>query len=416
MRFSITALWVSIGLSVSIVSPSAQSSQSVADVWRQWRGPLRDGQWTGSTWPDRLNGRLELLWRQELAEGYSGPLVTADKVICFETKNADSEVVRAFDRETGEPLWSKEWPGAMKVPFFAAKRGSWVRSTPVTDGDYVYLAGMRDELVCLRAANGEEVWRVDLKERYGTSVPSFGLASSPLLYRDSLYVQAASSFLKLDPLTGETVWRVLVDEANDSPFSSPIVATLGAHEQLVVLMRHDLSGIDPESGNVLWQTPIESFRGMNILTPLSIGDSIFTAAYGGQSHLFDIVREGDSWKAQERWNNRLQGNMCSPVLVGGRLYFIGRNNRFNCVDVQSGKIAYSSERSFGDYQSLVVQGDKILGLEGSGTLFLYRANPEQFELLDELRISEEEAWAHLAVTNGRLYIRDLKGIAVYNWR
>jgi hypothetical protein len=30
-------------------------------------------------------------------------------------------------------------------------------------------------------------------------------------------------------------------------------------------------------------------------------------------------------------------------------------------------------------------------------------------------VSEEEAWAHLAVTAEGLYIRDLKGLTAWNW-
>lgn len=44
------------------------------------------------------------------------------------------------------------------------------------------------------------------------------------------------------------------------------------------------------------------------------------------------------------------------------------------------------------------------------------ANPQQFELLGEVQISDEETWAHIAVTDNELFIRELNGLAAYRWR
>src|SRR5436309_12352866 len=73
------------------------------DVWPQWRGPSRDGQWTGPAWPERLSrDSLKLLWRVPLGPSYSGPIVSEGLVFTTETKNKESEVVSAVDRKTGK--------------------------------------------------------------------------------------------------------------------------------------------------------------------------------------------------------------------------------------------------------------------------------------------------------------------------
>ena len=59
----------------------------------------------------------------------------------------------------------------MKVPFFARKNGSWVRSTPACDGESIYIGGIRDVLVAIDLENGRERWRVDFPEREGSPVP-----------------------------------------------------------------------------------------------------------------------------------------------------------------------------------------------------------------------------------------------------
>ena len=194
--------------------------------------------------PERLTEEsLELVWRvEELGPSYASPVVTKTHVFTVETEDEEREVVRALDRATGSETWTTNWEGAMEVPFFAARNGSWIRSSPALDGESLYVAGIRDVLVCLNVENGQERWRVDFTERFDTKVPDFGYVSSPLVKGAHVFVQAASSLIKLDKETGETEWRVLADSGMNSPFSSPTLAKLGGREQLLVLSRTHLSG------------------------------------------------------------------------------------------------------------------------------------------------------------------------------
>jgi outer membrane protein assembly factor BamB len=106
---------------------------SATDLWPQWRGPDRNSLVTADPWPEKLDStRLKTTWHKEIGHGYAGPIVSKDRVFSVETLNKKQEIVRAFDRASGEQIWERAWEGAMKVPFFAAKNGSWVRSTPAT--------------------------------------------------------------------------------------------------------------------------------------------------------------------------------------------------------------------------------------------------------------------------------------------
>ena len=51
--------------------------------------------------------------------------------------------------------------------------GDWVRSTPALDGDRLYVAGMRDVLVCLDARDGKEVWRKDFVKELDDAAAGF---------------------------------------------------------------------------------------------------------------------------------------------------------------------------------------------------------------------------------------------------
>ncbi len=382
-------------------------------AWSQWRGPDRDGSIDGPPWPNSLSDdHLKSLWRVELGPSYSGPIVTGNRVFVTETIGKRHERVRALDRKTGKQLWETQWPGSMTVPFFASSNGSWIRSTPAYDDGKLYVGGMLDVLVCLDANDGKEIWRMDFPKQRGTKKPDFGFVCSPLVLEGAVYVQAGSAFYKLDKQTGQVLWESLNDGGGmfGSAFSSPFAVTWNGQTQILVQTRQKLCGVDPASGAILWSQTIPTFRGMNILTPTVHENSVFTSAYGGRSFLFQIERNGGQWQAAQAWENPLQAYMSTPVIKDGHAYLHLRNQRFACIDLETGQTKWRSE-PFGKYASLVVQGDRILALDQRGELLLIRATPSKFELIDRARVSDQETWAHLAISGNALFVRELNAIA-----
>ena len=402
-------------LAAAIRSPIAIGGET---SWPQWRGPTRDGLLPPTEWPDRLDAtRLKPLWRVELGSSYSGPIVNDKSVFVTETRDQKLEIVRALDRATGKEQWSAFWEGSLTTPFFAAENGSWIRATPACDAERLYVAGMRDVLVCLDLTSGRQLWRVDFVKDFAAPVPAFGFVSSPLVLGDYLYVQAGASFVKLEKKTGKEIWRTLKDVGGmwGSAFSSPVVATLAGKPQLVVQTRDKLAGIDDATGAELWSQSIPAFRGMNILTPTIVGDSIFTSAYGGKSLLLKVELSGQKFKISDAWENKTQGYMSSPVVIGESAYLHLRNQRFTCIDLATGKETWTT-KPYGKYCSLVAQADRILALDERGELLLIRANPKKFELLDSCKISDSPTWAHLAVCGDEIYVRELNAQAAYRWK
>lgn len=405
-------------LAGAIALPAAGEDASA--TWPQWRGPERTGQVARTpVWPSTLGeGSLKQEWRIPLEPSYSGPIVARGLVITTETRAKKAEVVRAVKADTGETVWSVEWEGSMSVPFFAKSNGDWIRSTPATDGKLVYVAGMRDVLVCLELATGKEVWRKDFVSEFKSEPPTFGFVCSPLIVGDALFVQAGGGTLKLDKSTGKVLWRGMVDGGgmNGSAFSSPMVAQLGGREQLVVQSREKLAGLDLSSGDVLWESPIPSFRGMNILTPVLYRDGVFTSTYGGRSLWLRITGDKGAFQASEVWSQNEQGYMSTPVVIDDHAYHHLRSQRMVCFDLRTGEENWTSEEKFGKYMSLVAQGDRLLALDERGILYLIAASPARLNILSQRKVSEEETWAHLAVVGTDLFIRDLKGLARWRWK
>ena len=396
----------------------ASSAEAAEPAWMQWRGPTRDGQ--VESLPDSLAG-LTKQWSAALPPSYSGPLADADRVYTTATENKTDEVVVAYDRATGDEVWRASWPGAMSVPFFAASNGSWIRATPALAGGKLYVAGMLDVLVCLDAATGDEVWRRNFPQERSTQPPSFGYVASPLVHEGRVFVQAGSAVLALDAETGQTVWEAMKTGSGmmDGAFSSPILAAdAPGGPQLLVQSRSTLAGLEPSSGEVLWSTPVEAFRGMNILTPTPrtvdtpSGPElqVFTSSYGGGSTLFAIP--GGRGAVTTKWTNKSEAYMASPVSVAGRLIVPLRNQRVAALDWETGQTVWTST-PYGKYWSMLTDGQTVLALDQRGDLLRIDPAADSFTVIEERRISPSETWAHVAWDGELLLIRRLDGLDVY---
>jgi outer membrane protein assembly factor BamB len=405
-----------VGL-VAILFTTSFSAAADKSQWMQWRGNSRTCQIEGAAgWPEKLSGSLKEMYRVPLGPGYSGPIVSADRVFLTETVNKEREVTRAVDRASGKELWKIEWEGAMSVPFFAASNGSWIRATPAFDGERLFVPGMLDVLVAINAADGSEAWRQDFRQLFKTSGQSFGFVCSPLIDAGALYVQTSGGLVKMSCETGEIIWRSLNEAGGmmGGAFSSPMIGELAGTRQLIVQTRAKLCGVDLESGKELWSMAIASFRDMNILTPTIIGDRIFTSCYGGGAHMYEVTNSSQGWAIKEIWKNTTEAYMSSPVVVGDAIYLHLRNQRLACLNPTNGEPFWRTT-PFGKYWSMAVNGDQVLALDETGDLILFKANQQEFQLSDRLHVSDASAWAHLAIADEQVFVRALDELIVYSW-
>jgi outer membrane protein assembly factor BamB len=107
--------------------------------------------------------------------------------------------------------------------------------------------------------------------------------------------------------------------------------------------------------------------------------------------------------------------MSTPIVVGGHAYVHLRNQRFACLDLATGREAWIT-KPFGRYWSMVAQGDRILALDETGDLRLVQATPREYVLLGTAKVAAEESWAHLAIVDDEIYVRDLQGLTALRWK
>ena len=94
---------------------------------------------------------------------------------------------------------------------------------------------------------------------------------------------------------------------------------------------------------------------------------------------------------------------------------MARRNATRRIATEAEFRAVQTDQSFGKYWNLVAQGDRILALDQRGQLFLFRASREKFALLDKRKLSDSETWAHLAIAEDQIFVRELNALSAFRW-
>jgi hypothetical protein len=134
-------------------------SESFSQIY-QFRGPNRDGKFPESNllreWPE---GGPELLLEFEgIGEGWSS-VISDGKRIYASGKAGDMDQLTCIDFE-GNQLWQVEYGEGWNQSYPST------RGTPTVEGDRIYIISGVGELVCLKAENGDILWKINVDKEY----------------------------------------------------------------------------------------------------------------------------------------------------------------------------------------------------------------------------------------------------------
>ena len=339
-----------------------------ADDWPEWRGELRDGVWREKGILEQFPpGGLPVRWRTPVGPGFCGPAVAGGRVFLmdraldegaptdvqtrwnYRDKTTGRERVLALDEATGKILWTHVYPCAYSIAY-----GSGPRATPTVHGDKVYTLGAMGELLCLESATGKVVWKKNLMRDYGVEAPLYGFASPPLVDGDRLITMVGGkgqAVVAFDRNTGRELWKA--DSAAEPGYCAPLMRTLAGKRQLVVWHSEALSGLESESGKVLWSVPHRTVAAIAISTPAVEGDRLVVSSqYEGAMML--QFKPGDAeptvlWKAsagtvpEREWKKAGFNTTLSPVLLlGGHVYGVSLYGETCCLDGDTGRRVWTT--------------------------------------------------------------------------
>jgi outer membrane protein assembly factor BamB len=395
--------------------------------WPQWRGPNRDAvsHETGllQEWP---RGGPPLVWRRaELGGGFGSPAIANGRIYGLSYRG-DDEVVWALDEATGAPAWATR---------IAAKGKPWPaegpRSTPTVAGGRVYAVGTSGDLACLDAATGAAVWAKNYERDFGGRLMSgWGFSESPLVDGGRVICTPGAddaALAALDAATGRVVWKAAVSNGGGAGYSSVMPAQVGGVRLYVTLLGNKVVGVAAKDGKLLWESERPTGDTANIPTVI-VKDDLVLASTGyadGGVTLFRLSAAGGRVTAAPVYDlaaRVARNHHGGMVLVGGHVYFgEGQNDGTpTCLELATGKVAWQQAHSPGEGSAAVLAyGDRVVFRYDDGTVALVAASPTGYKLVSSFKQpdrSPQAAWAHPALADGKLYLRDQGVLLCYDVR
>jgi outer membrane protein assembly factor BamB len=355
--------------------------------------------------PSTLPAKPAIVWRRPLrARGLGGVAATREQVIVSDRElNDRADAWRCFDAKNGADLWTDLVPCAGRLDF-----GNSPRATPLIDGNLVYLAGAFGQLQCVKRADGDLVWAVDLHAQFKpeAEVP-WGACASPLIVDGKLIVNPGSpdaSLVALDAKTGRVVWK---SPGGPPSYGSFIVAKFGGRLQIVGHDAQSLGGWDPVSGKRLWRISSGGSKEFGVPTPIAVGERLLVCSENQGTRLFGFKPAGQIDPRPLAVNPDLAPDCHTPVVVGDRVF--GVWSGLYCLDLKSDlKTRWHAEHdAFAGYASLIASEDRLLATSIDGRLLLVDALADPLRIAGECRIFEDDhgVYSHPAVVGSRLYLR-----------
>jgi outer membrane protein assembly factor BamB len=388
-----------------------------ADDWPQFLGPQRNGvsaeKGLATFWPK--NGP-PLVWEKQVGEGYSGPVVSGQRLILFH-RVGDEEVVECLNAGTGKGVWKFAYATDYQD---ALNKGNGPRSTPVMADEKVITLGPGGWLHCLEMKTGQKVWGRNIVQDYRVPGSYFGVGTSPLVEDNRVLVNVGgkgAGIVAFDLGTGKEVWKATTDGAS---YSSPVAGTVDGVRHALFFTRQGVVILDPKTGTprftMRWRARIDA--SVNAATPLLINDlAFFSTSYDTGALLLKLRKDGADivWQNDESMSNHY--NTC--IHHNGFLYgFHGRQEvgaDFRCVELKTGKVKWE-QRRYG-CASLVLADGHLIVLTEEGDLVLVDATPEAYrEKARVSLLSHSPSRAQIALADGHLYARDLRKLGCWRLR
>jgi len=398
-----------------------------ADDWPQWRGPERDGVWRESGIIDKFDGpTAERRWTADLCGGYSGPTVARGRVYVTDRLTEPDEIERVlcFDCRDGRKLWSCAYPCKYTISYRDGPRAS----VTVDDGR-AYALGAMGHLHCLEAASGKVIWKKVPGRDYRIRMPIWGIAAAPLVENDLVIVQigiaSGGCVAAFDKRTGRLRWKALDDPAS---YSAPIAIDQAGRRVIVCWTGARLTGLDAQTGKLLWQHPFKHRRWIDMVaTPVQADDRILVASFDEGALMIKLHH--DQPAAERFWlrlgrsefdTKAIQPMISTPLIIDGYIYGFDSYGQFRCLSAETGQRIWedrtaTSQTRWGTAH-LVRNGDNVWLFNDRGELIISRLSPQGYREISRAKLIDPTrgqlnkrngvTWSHPAFAYKHVFARN----------
>ena len=393
----------SAGWVVGVLAATSLACAAQAD-WARFRGPDGTGIGTAPEVPSNLTEK-NIRWNTELpGSGHASPVLWGSKVFtACQDPAGKRRCITCLDADTGKILWTTWMPCEEQR---LHNDNSLAAATPAVDAQAVYIgwvSGNRVEALALDH-DGKQLWHRDL----GAFKAMFGPGASVMLADDVVVVtndqdSPDAAIHGLDRKTGETRWRIPRHSGSPSYATPALRKDKDGHKELVISSpAHGLTGLDPLTGKQRWA--VEGLFSLTVITSPVLGEGLVmaTAGRGGNREGAVVAIEGDTARLLYRPEAKVP-YVPTPIVIGTHVYLWDDQGTVCCLELKTGKQAWSQQVTGPTYTSPVSDGSRIFGISRKGELVVLAASPEYREL-GRYNLPEG-THATPAIAHGSLFIR-----------
>lgn len=412
----------------------------VADDWTQWSGNDRKGNWTEDGVLKKFpEGSLKPKWVVPIGSGYSGPVVAKGLVYVLdyvpkkETKILEAiERIQCLNENTGDVVWDHKWETHYRRQMQSYATGP--RACPLVDDGRVFLIGATGRILCLDATSGSVQWQYDALEDFGAQVPIFGFSAGPIVWKQSVIFACGGKkgmLIAFDKASGQQLWQSL-PATHDLPYSSAELFEINGKTQLVQWSKEALTGMTPDTGDVLWRVPFSVKSNMAIGRPVQIGNQLLVSGFYDGSMLVDLA----GGEAKIVWKNGGKGErpnqtaslhavITTPVVEGDHFYGTCSYGELRGLTLSDGERVWENNELTrqGRWGSMfcVKNEDRYFVNNDLGDLMIMQFTPEGPNVIDRTHIIDPDTecgygprkfendlvnWVHPAYANRHIIIRN----------
>jgi outer membrane protein assembly factor BamB len=352
------------------------------------------------SWPEDGPRRL---WNIDgLGMGWSSPIIVED-AIYITGDVGDELVIFAFDldgrpqwRTTNGKRWVRPYPGA--------------RATCAYSDGRVYNMNAHGRVVCVDARTGDEIWAVDILDRFEAENITWALSECLLVDGNRVIVTPGGRkalVAALDKRTGETVWTTPPLGDDKTSHSSPILFRHAGRRLIANCSSAHGFGVDADTGELLWTVALKNPHGVNASTPVyDSGRVYYVTARSQMGRQYELRAGPDGVTADHVWTSPLDSVTGGAVLAEGTLFAATylKPKRWLAVDWDTGRTKHEQrELTTG---AAIYAGGRLYCLDERGNVAL--VDPVDLTIVSRFKLvagNVRDAWAHPVLLDGRLYLR-----------
>ncbi len=395
---------------------------SLPGRWPWFRGPDFDGigkeevslarQWPASG--------PEELWSVELGPGHAGAAVDQGRVFVLDyDPDADADTMRCFSLDDGREIWRNSYPVEIE------ENHGMSRTVPAVSGDFVVSFGPKCHVACWNVLTGDCLWLIDLVQEFGSAVPTWYAGQCPVIDegRAILAPCGKACLIAVDLKSGDIVWESEKVSNWEMTHVSILPTTQGGKRMYVYCGSGGVVGIDAEDGKVLWETKDWVGNMATCPTPVDLFDGriFFSSGYGAGARMMRLRESSGSWSIESLFtmkSKRFESEQQTPLFYKNHLYGArtkSGGDQFVCMDLDGNELWNSGRDKFARGPYMIADGLLIL-LDDEGRLTIAEATSEAYRPLAQAEVIEDahDAWAPMALVDGRLILRDLTRMKCLN--